>query len=63
MSALAESHETEAIVAEIHAVMNLYPSKANDAGFICETVAEALVRDEKVVRKVWNKRFHIGGVC
>ncbi|SFX49103.1 hypothetical protein SAMN04244548_01222 [Paracoccus pantotrophus] len=63
MTALSKSRTEQRIADEIHAVMHLYPSKANDADFICATVAEALDRAEKDVRKVWSQRFHIGGVC
>lgn len=63
MTALSKSRTEQRIAEEIHAVMHLYPSKANNADFICATVAEALDRAEKDVRKVWNARFRIVGVA
>ena len=63
MTALFKSSTEQLIAAEIMAVMHLYPSKANNVDFICATVAEALDRAERDVRRVWNDRFHIGGAC
>ena len=63
MTALSTARAEHAIADEIHSVMHLYPSKANDAAFICATVSEAMGRPVKDVRKVWNDRFHIGGAC
>lgn len=63
MTALSRAILENAIVSEIHAIQHLYDSKANDADFICATVAESMGRDLKTVRKVWDKRFHIGGAC
>lgn len=59
----AMTHSDDAIVQEIHAVMHLYPSKANDDAFIVTTVAEAMTRDPKDVRKVWDARFKLWGAC
>lgn len=61
MTALSRARLDHAITDEIHAMMMLYPSKANDDAWIVAEVAEAHGRDPADVRRVWADRFEIKG--
>ena len=63
MTALTKVRTEHQISDEIHAMMLLYPSKANDHDWIVSEVAEVHGRAENDVRRVWDARFKDHGVA
>lgn len=63
MAAIINLRAEQRIVDEFHHMIAVNPDHAEDSAWLITATAYTLSLDEKVVRKVWNDRFHIGGAC